>query len=83
MNTEQEKVIMTNLEELEERIYDKQYEYVKEHFGEETADSANYGWGVDELENGFRVSTKVYGHGVLVSEAFLDDAEIPMDFTPS
>jgi len=76
------RVVANALTKLEVEIYDEQYEYIKKHFGKDAADSANYGWGVDELGNGFRVATKVYGRGTLTSRGFLGDPEITMDFEP-
>lgn len=65
---------------LELRIYIEQEKYIKEHFGEHAADVANYGWGVDGQKNGINIATKVYGHGVLCSEAHLGDSEITHSF---
>ena len=65
---------------LELRIYIEQKKYIEEHFGEDAADVANYGWGVDEHKDGIGVSTKVYGHGILQSEAHLGDSEIAHSF---
>lgn len=55
------------LEMLEERAYAAQAAYIRKRFGKEAAESANYGWGVEDWENGVIISTKVYGHGVLTT----------------
>ena len=57
------------LEQVEDRIYISQARWILKRFGAKAADSANYGWGVDETDNWVNVQTKVYGHGVLRSEA--------------
>jgi len=56
-------------EKVEDEIYNQQYQWIKDKFGKEAADKANYGWGVDKTEPELCVETKVYGHGVLVSRA--------------
>jgi len=53
----------------ESRIYGEQYEEVKREYGKRAADRANYGWGVEDGDGYVRVSTKVYGRGVLSSTA--------------
>lgn len=65
---------------LELRIYIEQEKYIKEHFGEHAADVANYGWGVNGQKNGINIATKVYGYGILCSEAHLGDNEITHSF---
>ena len=47
----------------ESDIYISQEVVIKNRYGKEAADKANYGWGVDDCT----VQTKVYGHGVLIS----------------
>lgn len=51
--------------EAEDVTYEAQREYILAEFGEEAADTANYGWGVDEIVG--VIATKVYGHGVLTT----------------
>lgn len=65
---------------LEWHVYVEQQKYIKDKFGQDAADSANYGWGVDELKDGVQVSTKVYGHGILSSEVHIGDSEITHSF---
>ena len=55
-------------QEWEWEAYDAQMEYIKEEFGEDAANKANYGWAVD----GYTIATKVYGHGVLVTDLALN-----------
>jgi len=52
----------------EDRIYSEQVDLITKSCGERAADMANYGWGVDVTDNAISVATKVYGHGILVSE---------------
>lgn len=53
---------------LEEKRYDEQYDWIKQHCGEHAAGRANYGWFVDETGgNGTIICTKVYGHGYLTT----------------
>jgi hypothetical protein len=52
---------------IEDKVYDEQYKLIKKKYGKDTADMANYGWGVTGGESWVEVSTKVYGHGVLTS----------------
>lgn len=52
-----------------QKIYGQQHDYIVENFGRQPAAKANYGWGVDERPDGITVETKIYGHGVLVTEA--------------
>lgn len=47
----------------EEQVYEAQEQYILANFGKRAWRNANYGWCVD----GRQVSTKVYGHGILVS----------------
>ncbi len=55
----------------ETALYASQYEWIKTHYGEQAAENANYGWAV--ISNGespfLEVATKVYGHGLLMSDA--------------
>jgi hypothetical protein len=71
---------ITNVVELEECIHDTQYLLIKEKYGERAAEIANYGWGTTELENGVHVTTKIYGHGKILSEAHIGDNEIKSEF---
>lgn len=50
---------------IEETIYENQSEFIRQRWGQEAADKANYGWSVDEVTG--EVATKVYGHGVVVT----------------
>ena len=52
---------------LEDRIYREQERIIRRDYGKRAADQANYGWGVDEDDGSIIVSTKVYGHGVLIT----------------
>jgi hypothetical protein len=62
---------MTPAEEAEDRAYDTLYDaqekYIRERFGDEAAEKANYGWGVDETGSDPEVQTKVYRRGVLTT----------------
>lgn len=42
----------------EDMIIGHQYNVIKDFFGKEVADKANYGWGVDEVSGS--VETKIY-----------------------
>ena len=66
---------------LEDKIYNEQEKYIEEKFGKQEANIANYGWGVDGGETYITVETKVYGHGVLVSQGDLKTGEITHSFT--
>ena len=59
----------TALEMVEDRICREQYAWIHSECGAEAAEKANYGWGVDAYGPEISVSTKVYGHGVLTSNA--------------
>ena len=67
---------------VEDEIYAQQYQWVKDKFGKEAADSANYGWGVDETGEALAIETKVYGHGILTSRGSSIE-NISHDFQPS
>jgi hypothetical protein len=54
---------------LEGQIYVNQERFIRETFGDRAANTANYGWGVDEVER--VVMTKVYQHGVVTTS--MDD----------
>jgi hypothetical protein len=58
-------------DDLEAALYELQYEYVKKEFGQEAADMANFGWGVsfDTDNRRWSIATKVYGKGVVQTEA--------------
>lgn len=60
---------MTRAEQVEEQIYAEQQAYIEREFGKRAANVANYGWGVTDEDDIVIVSTKVYGHGVLTSQA--------------
>ena len=62
--------------------WEPQYTYIKEHFGDEAADHANYGWGICEDDNALRVATKVYGHGVLCTVVSRSNEAITHTFRP-
>lgn len=51
--------------EREDEAYDAQEAWIKENCGDEAANTANYGWFVDEVDG--NICTKVYGHGVLTT----------------
>lgn len=55
------------IEILEARAYDEQYNEILRQYGKDAADKANYGWGVSGDDDGTDIATKVYGHGVLSS----------------
>lgn len=54
-----------SIEKLEERAYAEQEDMIREMYGVEAADKANYGWGVDDDGDEISICTKVYGIGVL------------------
>ena len=56
---------------IEDKIYAAQERWIRKRFGDDAADNANYGWGVDVVDEHHYVlvATKIYGHGVLHSEA--------------
>lgn len=68
--------------QLEVRVFDEQYEYIKEHFGRLAADSADYGCDVSEIKDGLRVSTRVQNHGILISVASFGDIKVLMLLKP-
>jgi hypothetical protein len=45
------------------RVYDDQYAWIEAEFGVDAANSADYDWGCGECD----MTTKVYGHGMLIS----------------
>lgn len=50
-------------EQMEDRVYAAQEAWIRARCGKKAAEIANYGWYVDE----YTVSTKIYGHGILMS----------------
>jgi len=70
-----------SMQKVENEIYDRQYQWIKDNKGKEAAEKANYGWGVDETGKVLVVETKVYGHGVLISRASTKE-DITHDFSP-
>ena len=50
----------------EAAIYEAQEKVIKKKYGEEAAEMANYGWGVDEQEDSVGVATKVYVDPVMI-----------------
>jgi hypothetical protein len=70
---------LTNRSPFEDKIYEEQFAKIKETFGEDAANSANYGWGVDEHEDTIAINTKIYGHGVLTSIGNYNTGEIEHD----
>lgn len=65
-----------DLEALEETAYEQQAALIKEEYGQQASDNANYGWGVDETDDEMVIKTKVYGHGVLISTIDFETGEI-------
>jgi hypothetical protein len=66
---------VSDWDEAEDKIYDHQYEVIKQTYGKREADTANYGWGVTETKDGVLVETKVYGpHMKLVTDETLEDS---------
>lgn len=71
------------MEEFENELFEAQYKEVRKRFGVEAAKQANYGWGVSGDEKRVSVASKVYGHGVLTTEAeYCDPATICHSFRP-
>jgi len=68
--------------QLEVRVYNEQYEYIKEHFDKVDADLADYGYSVNERKDGLRISTMVYNRGILTSVASFDSIKVLMVFEP-
>jgi len=66
---------------VEDEIYNRQYQWIKDNKGKEAAEKANYGWGVDTTGEKLVVETKVYGHGVLISRGSSKE-DISHDFEP-
>jgi hypothetical protein len=60
---------------LELAVYAEQERLIREKCGQEAADKANYGWGVGGGDNSVSVATKVYGFGVLQTDASLGDCK--------
>lgn len=79
-NPGEEEEELTPMDKLEEEIYDKQYNYIKNKFGKDAANSANYGWGASASDEYISIATKVYQHGVLTSEGTLSSGEITHNF---
>jgi hypothetical protein len=50
---------------------DGQFTWIRERYGDEAAECANYGWGTDGTDEPLvlYVATKVYGHGILNTAA--------------
>jgi hypothetical protein len=65
---------------LEDRIYVEQEKYIEKRFGKDAAHNASYGWDVDVGDTSVHVSTKVYRHGILRSEAHLGDEKVTHTF---
>lgn len=63
---------MTERDEI--RIYQWQRRWIRRTFGLKAAQSANYGWFVDDDT----VMTKIYGHGVL--KTWIDDGVMMHDY---
>jgi len=74
------KTPIDRLAQLEVKVYNNQYEYIKERFGMRSADHADYGNHIEELNGVFRISTTVHGQGILTSVATFNSTEIPMKF---
>jgi hypothetical protein len=56
-------------EDLVDAIIADQEKWIKKEYGPLVAKKANYGWSIEEDDVNPAVSTKVYGHGVLISQA--------------
>lgn len=58
---------LCDLERIEVAIWDHQTEWITKRYGKDRARTANVGWATENLSDGFAVSTKVYGRGVLTT----------------
>ena len=65
--------MVKSTQRVEDEIYNQQYQWIKDKFGKEAAEKANYGWYVDTAGPELVVETKVYGHGVLVSRGSTEE----------
>ena len=65
-----------SLMSLEDKIYNAQYRLIKSRHSDYVANRANYGWGVAGDDLRISVATKVYGVGILQSEADYADRKI-------
>jgi hypothetical protein len=63
-----------------ERAFEAQEAYIRQRFGGEAADRANYGWAVIEGDTTIDISSKVYGHGVLHTQVVRSNAAIKLKF---
>jgi hypothetical protein len=67
-------------EQLTDTLFDEQYERIKDAYGEEAAENANYGWGTDYRDDEhFAACTKIYlrpRNMALTSEANYSTNEI-------
>lgn len=53
-----------------------QYDLIRAQHGEQAAEAANYGWGVGGDDCYVSYATKVYGHGVLITEVVVATGEM-------
>lgn len=61
------------VDQVEDEIYEHQRDLVAEKYGLIAAESANYGWGVDDTDDYISVATKVYVPGMkLVTNVYYD-----------
>ncbi len=67
IEAEEREEVDEEMDAIETRIYEQQFDLIYKEHGERAANIANYGWGVGGAEDVLSVSTKVYGHGVLTS----------------
>lgn len=77
------KVLPGNYGEDAERVFDRQEQFIREHFGEAAASDANYGW-LQHMDPGaIYVITKVPEHGFLHSVSYGDGDECSLGMMKS
>ena len=65
--------------QLVDTLFDEQYERIKDAYGEEVAENANYGWATDDRDDEYFACTKIYlrpRNMALTSEANYSTNEI-------
>lgn len=67
---------------MEDRIFEAQQKLILKRFGADAANCANYGWGFTSVDDEVIIETKVYGHGVLITNAKHPSRQLNHQFDP-
>lgn len=64
-----------SLNGLQNAVFAEQERLIEEKYGKQAAEKANYGYGQGGDDFSVSIATKVYGHGVITTDASIGDSK--------